>query len=183
MELHCKIFDLIMHDITTWWVWVPFYLMLAFMIIKNTESVLRISMTLCAIVLCMVFTHITANFWSYPFFANVFSFVTIATLLVRSRLLGIFMSLWAIILCLGKMHFGSYSVWGILIGVAIGVVAAFLCYWLLRYLDRRGDYYTHRRYVSRKLTSTGFSVTDTNPVLTILVLTFIVIVLRSVIVA
>lgn len=183
MGIHCRLLDFIMRDIVTWWVWIPFYISLAFVIIKNIESILRISLTLGALALCLVMTQLSTYFIGHPFFANIFGFVTIITLLVRSRLLAIFMSVWAILLCLGKIYFGLYTVTSLIIGGAVGIVIAFLGYWLLRYIDHRGDYYTHRRYVSRKLTSTGFLVSDINHSLFIIILTYIVIVLHSVIVA
>ncbi|MDO5447723.1 MAG: phosphatase PAP2 family protein [Prevotellaceae bacterium] len=204
------VLDTIMLDITTWWVWIPMYLALIMLVLKNNETFQRMIFTIGIAFLCFALTEIITDVIAKPMFerlrpcndptisaqlvkgyapkgfsffsahaANICGIVTYLCLLFRSRSLNILLIVWAFISCYSRVYLGAHFPGDVIVGAAVGVLVGFLCYRLLRIFETQVSTSSH--FVSRRLTSTGFAVIDIDEVICIIFLTFIGIVLHTVI--
>ena len=65
------VLDTIMLDITTWWVWIPMYLALIMLVLKNNETLLRMIFTIGMAFLCFACTEIITDVIAKPLFMRV----------------------------------------------------------------------------------------------------------------
>lgn len=204
------VLDHIMLDITTWWVWLPLYVMLAILVIKNSETIPRMLFTIGMALLCFAMTEIITDVivkpWvarvrpcndptvhsvlvdgyapeGFSFFsahaANICGLVTYICLLVRSKSMSIFLCIWALLSCFSRIYLGVHYPLDVVVGMAVGIVVAILCYRLLKVFEMQAS--TSNHYVSRKLTRAGYAMSDCDEVICILLFLFVCIAIHSVV--
>lgn len=118
----------------------------------------------------------------YSFFsahaANTFSLALFLCYMVRSKALGVALVTWSAVNCWTRLYLGVHYPSDILVGLAWGAVVATLVYLLYRHLYRKLS--PNQNYISTQFTSTGYSRSDINWVLSVLMLIYIYILCRSV---
>ena len=205
--------DIIMLDITTWWVWIPFYLFCIVILMKNKENSVKVFTILAFAILCFAITEIIADVVLKPLVgrlrpcyepsladlfqqysigyhprgysfcsahaANMCGVACYLALLFRNRTATIFLSIWAFLCCYSRIYLGAHYPIDVIVGAMIGVGVAFLCNYLMSMFEKRNS--LSSRYVSRSLTSTGYLLTDIYAMIILLQLTYIVIIIHSVI--
>lgn len=205
-----SVMDNFMLDITTWWVWIPMYISLIFVVMKNNETIQRMAFTIGMAFLCFAMTEILTDVIVKPIFArlrpcndptvnaiivkgyaptgfsffsahaaNICGIVTYLCLLIRGRSLSVFLIVWAFLSCYSRIYLGAHFPSDVLVGAAVGVIIGFLCHKLLRVLEIQTSTSSH--FVSRRLTSTGYAVPDADEVICVIMITFIGIIIHSII--
>lgn len=197
-------------SLTTAITWIPLYVSLFYLVLKNNESVRQIFLVVCCAAICVVlagtiddlFVKPTVARWrpthdpeigplvdvvygyrggSYGFFsahaANTFSVAVFFCLLVRSRLLSIFMIVWSLVNCWTRVYLGVHYPGDILFGVVWGGIVGVAVYFLFSRINSRIK--TGMRFISSQYTATGYQHTDVNVVLTVLAFTLVYCVLRA----
>ena len=101
-------------------------------------------------------------------------------LLVRNKTFNIFMVCWSLVNCYTRIYLGLHYPLDILCGLAWGTLVGLGVYYLFySRIYRRVS--VKINYVSSQYTSTGYSLLDINIVLSVLVLTFVVALILSLI--
>ena len=99
--------------------------------------------------------------------------------LVRSRLLSIFLLVWALIVVWTRLYLGVHYPSDIFVGMVAGTLNASLCYLIYKRIERRvAPVSTYR---TRQFTRTGYEVKDIDVVLCTIVFTCIYCIIRGVI--
>ena len=202
----------IMSAFTTAWTWVPLYLCLFYMVIKNHETMQQIALVVFGCLLAvglsggidnlvvkpwvarlrpcnddtikyMVNTVVWISKNDYSFFSahacNAFSVAVFFMYLVRSRLLSIFLLVWAFIVVWTRLYLGVHYPSDIFVGMVAGTLNASLCYLIYKRIERRvAPVSTYR---TRQFTRTGYEVKDIDVVLCTIVFTCIYCIIRGVI--
>lgn len=194
--------------------WIPLYLALIYLVIKNNETMTQISLAIGCVLLCVALSGGVDDLivkplvgrlrptydplvkysidivdglhggGQYSFFsahaANTFTIAMFFALMVRSRLLSAGLFAWSLVNCWTRLYLGVHYPSDILVGLLWGGVVATLVYLVY--------YRTYRRispalnYVSTQYTSTGYSRSDIDMVMTILMFTFLYTVLKTIII-
>ena len=194
--------------------WIPLYLALIYLVIKNNETMTQISLAIGCVLLCVALSGGVDDLivkplvgrlrptydplvkysidivdglhggGQYSFFsahaANTFTIAMFFALMVRSRLLSAGLFAWSLVNCWTRLYLGVHYPSDILVGLLWGGVVATLVYLVY--------YRTYRRispalnYVSTRYTSTGYSRSDIDMVMTILMFTFLYTVLKTIII-
>jgi len=117
----------------------------------------------------------------YGFFsahaANTFGIALYMLLVVRSKVFTITMLLWSLVNCYTRMYLGLHYPGDILAGLAFGSIVG-LCSYLL-YMRLYLNMSPRFNYVSSQYTSTGYSRTDIDIVVSVIVLTLLYAIFRS----
>jgi undecaprenyl-diphosphatase len=69
--------------------------------------------------------------------ANSFAFAVFTSLLLKNRVYMIFILLWALVVSYSRIYLGVHYPGDVLCGAMLGVMLAFLVYWLYRFGDRK----------------------------------------------
>lgn len=194
--------------------WIPLYLALIYLVIKNNETMTQISLAIGCVLLCVALSGGVDDLivkplvgrlrptydpmvkysidivdglhggGQYSFFsahaANTFTIAMFFALMVRSRLLSGGLFAWSLVNCWTRLYLGVHYPSDILVGLLWGGVVATVVYLVY--------YRTYRRispalnYVSTQYTSTGYSRSDIDMVMTILMFTFLYTVLKTIII-
>ena len=210
---HSSVVNTIMLDISTWWVWLPFYLLGILVVMKNKETTSKVLVALGFAVLCFALTEVISDvilkpvvarsrplynpslselFLSYPplihprgysfcsaHAANMCGVACYLILLFKNRLATICLTTWALLACYSRIYLGAHYPFDVIVGAIIGVAAAFLCHYLMSRLHTTHS--LHGRYVSRSLTATGYSLSDVYALIILIQITYIAIILHSLI--
>ena len=202
--------DILVRTLTTAVTWVPLYVALFVLVLKNNESFLRILFIIGCAALCVILagtiddtivkplvgrwrpTHdpqigaavdIVDGYRGgrFGFFSahacNTFSIAVFFSLLVRSRLLTIFLVTWSLVNCWTRLYLGVHFPGDILVGLFWGGLVGLGVYGLFRYVTRR--HLTATSYISTKYTVSGYRHSDINIVLVVLMLTYVYALLRA----
>lgn len=206
--------DGVMTTLTSGFTWIPLYLSLFYLIIKNNETMHQIVLIIVCAALCVLLADgladvilkplvarwrptwdptckyemdVVDNIRGESFYgfvsahaANTFSIAVFFCLLVRNRLLSIFLITWSLLNCWTRMYLGLHYPSDILAGLLVGALIGILMYFVYRYIYNKIS--PNLNYISSQYTSTGYSLEDINVVETILVATFCYAILRSVII-
>lgn len=87
--------------------------------------------------------HIVGNYrggvYGFPscHAANSFGLATILALIVRRRMLAVFIFLWATVNSYSRVYLGVHYIGDLLVGAVIGALIAFVIYWLAQRIARR----------------------------------------------
>lgn len=78
---------------------------------------------------------------AYGFFsshaANTFAVATFVGLLIRHRLLGLMMTVWALLNCWSRIYLGVHYLGDVLVGICCGILVGWLVYWgFCRFIPR-----------------------------------------------
>ena len=194
--------------------WIPLYLALIYLVIKNNETMTQISLAIGCVLLCVALSGGVDDLivkplvgrlrptydplvkysidivdglhggGQYSFFsahaANTFTIAMFFALMVRSRLLSAGLFAWSLVNCWTRLYLGVHYPSDILVGLLWGGVVATLVYLVYYRTYRRISPALH--YVSTQYTSTGYSRSDIDMVMTILMFTFLYTVLKTIII-
>ena len=207
--------DYLAKTLTTAATWIPLYVSLFYVVVKNNDNFRRIICILACAGLCVLFAGTvddllvkplvarlrpTHDFQigmlvdtvdgyrggKYGFFsahaANTFSIAVFFSLLMRSRLVTLFLVGWSLTNCWTRLYLGVHYPLDILCGLLWGGSVGTGIYFLYRYVDRR-LLHSENDYVSSKYTSSGYRYSDIYIVALVLSLTLIYCILRSLILA
>lgn len=189
---------------TTSYIWIPLYLSLLLLIIKNNESWRKISLILGIFAVTIILSNIINNVIVKPSFerlrpfndphlhsllplingytakgfsfysshtSNSFFIFTFLTLLIRNKTLSFSLLLWAITIAWTRLYLGVYYPTDIIMGVFLGISLAILGYFSFYKIYKITNEHLH--FISAKYTETGYSLSDIDTVLNILMLTLI----------
>ena len=207
-------YDTFAQVLTNGLTWIPLYLALIYLVIKNNETMVQISLAIGCVLLCVALSggvddlivkplvgRLRPTFdpqvkysidivdglrggGQFSFFsahaANTFTIAAFFSLMVRSRLLSMGLFVWSLVNCWTRLYLGVHYPSDILVGLLWGSVVATLVYLIY--------YRTYRRispalnYVSTQYTSTGYSRSDIDMVMTILMFTYLYTILKTIII-
>jgi len=204
--------DGLMVTFTSGLTWLPLYLSLFYLVVKNNETMGQICLIIGCALLCVVLADgmadgimkplvarsrpsndpiikytidIVDNMreTGYSFFSahacNAFSVAVFFMYLVRSRLLSIFLLVWAFIVVWTRLYLGVHYPSDIFVGMVAGTLNASLCYLIYKRIERHvAPVSTYR---TRQFTRTGYEVKDIDVVLCTIVFTCIYCIIRGVI--
>lgn len=165
------------------WVWIPLYLILAYMVINNNETMSQIAIIATCMLLCYLFAAFLPdaldNVNCSSKAAWTISVALFFTLLVRNMLLATMLTVWSAVCCWASVYVGNDQPTDVFIGIAWGLVVATITYLLYRKL-----YFVitpRLNFISTHYTSTGYSFMDIHIALTVVALTCCLAVIKSVI--
>ena len=196
--------DALMTTLTKAQTWIPLYVALFYLVVKNNESVRKIVSILCCAGLCVLLAGtvddtivkpLVARCWrpthdfeigmlvdtvdgyrggKYGFFsahaANTFSIAIFFTILVRNLYLSFSLIVWSLVNCWTRLYLGVHYPGDIAVGLLWGGTAAIVAYLFYYFvLCRNVDWGV---FISSQYTSTGYVVTDTDVVISVLAYTF-----------
>lgn len=199
--------------LTSGLVWIPLYVFLAILVIKNNKTVSQIFLAFaCGIIGVLlsgvlsdliikpmvmrprpcydpilkdvVKTVVDYHASGYSFFsshsANTFSLAMFFTLLVRSRLLSVTLFAWASLNAWTRIYLGVHWFTDVAVGALWGAFVGCLMY--IMYYKIYNKISPNTKYVSTHYTSTGYSYSDINTCMAIIIFTIIFAIIKSVIV-
>ena len=111
--------------------------------------------------------------------ANTFAVAIFLSLIIKNRMLGIVLFIWAILNAYSRIYLGVHYPGDILFGTLVGIVVGFLIYLLYNHIHK--ICFKQSRYISNQYTSTGYLISDINLVHTIMILTFFTIIILGMI--
>lgn len=199
--------------LTSGFLWIPLYVFLTILVIKNNKTMIQILLTFCCGVVGVLLSGVLSDLIikpivmrprpcndpiygdivqtvmgyhasGYSFFsshsANTFSLAMFFALLVRSRLLSITLFLWALTNVWTRLYLGVHWFTDVLVGMCWGMLVGAMVYYVYRKLFYRIS--PKVKYVSSQYSSTGYSHSDINMCVSVVVFTVTFAVIRSVIV-
>ena len=178
-------FDALVPMLTSGLTWIPLYIALFYLVVKNHETMAQIGLIVATAVVCVCLAGGIGDFIVKPmvgsFFsshaANTFSLAMFFSLLVRDRLFTIVMFLWALLNCWTRLylgvHYPSDILCGMLYGSFVGVVV-YLAFYKLFY-----KFNIKFQYISSQYTASGYAKADIDVVVATLVFTIAIVALLA----
>ena len=174
--------DQMVQILTSGLTWIPLYVMLFFVVMRNNETMGQIALVVGSAIFCVLFADglvdgiikQLAERWR-PSDDPTFS------LLIRSKMLTITLVIWSLINCWTRLYLGVHYPSDILCGMIIGIIVGILVYLLYYKIYLRIS--PKINYISNQYTSTGYDHDDIDKAMVILMLTLVYVVTRSVIMA
>ena len=196
--------DILVRTLTNAVTWVPLYISLFFLVLRNNESFLKILVIIGCAGLCVLLTGTVDDTIVKPLVArwrpthdeqigalvdvvdgyrggrfgffsahacNTFSIAVFFSLLIRSRLLTVFLVGWSLVNCWTRLYLGVHFPGDILVGLLWGGIVGTVVYLLFRRVTRTLS--DGMNFVSAKYTRSGYLTADVNIVVTVLILTII----------
>ncbi len=207
-------YDNLVQVLTSGYTWIPLYLALIYLVIKNNETMTQIGLAVGCVLLCVVLSGGVDDLIVKPMFgrlrptvdpqvkytldtvsgvqgggqfsffsahaANTFTIAVFFALMVRSWLLNAALFVWSFVNCWTRLYLGVHYPSDILVGLLWGGIVAACVYFLY--------FRTYRRispalnYVSTQYTSTGYSRSDIDKVMSILMFTYIYAMVKAIII-
>lgn len=201
-------------NLTSGYTWIPLYIALLFLVIKNNEKWSYIMLIISCVGLSLLLSgsvsdmivkdavqrlrpinepalngiitpirdyHVSGYSFYSSHAANTMSVAVFFILLVRSRLLGIALVLWSIVNGWTRIYLGVHYPSDVLTGFLCGIMAGTISYLLFMYIYKKIS--PKITYVSSQYTRMGYSITDIDMVMNVLMLTLVYVVIKSVIIA
>ena len=192
-------FDSLVPSLTSGLTWIPLYIALLYLVVKNNETMAQIGMVVGAAVVCIILAGGVDDFIVKPMVGRLrpcndpaislqlnlvegtleksFSFLVFLSLLVRDRLFSVSMVLWALLnswtrLYLG-VHYPSDVLCGLLYGCIVGGIV-YLAFYKLFY-----KFNIKFQYISSQYTASGYAKADIDVVVSTMVLTLAVVILGA----
>lgn len=192
--------------------WIPLYVGLLYLVVKNNETMAQIGLAVGSALLCVILAGgiddaiikplvgrlrpcndpllkyqlslIPGTIeQSFSFFsahaANTMAITVFVCLLVRDRMLSIFMILWSLMNCWTRLYLGVHYPFDVLVGIVYGGLVGFGVY--LLYLKTYYKFNPKLNYISTQFTSTGYAKADIDVVIAIMVITVAVLILGALI--
>lgn len=194
--------------------WIPLYISLLYLVIKNNEKWSQILLIISAVGLCMLasnglnggfikptiarlrpsvepsLAHLVSlvdgyTAEGYSFFSahacNSFCVAVFFSLLVRSKLLTSLLFLWASLTAWTRLYLGVHYPFDVAVGMLVGSLIAVLIYIGFMVIYRKMT--SKISYVSTQYSSTGYSLSDIDVVVTVFILTCLYCVFRGTLMA
>lgn len=210
---HSLFIDNVVVTLTSGITWIPFYIALLYLVIRNNETMAQVAVVIGCAAMCVLITSCVTDLivkplvarprptmepslkytidivngirgTGYSFFsahaANTFGIAILLSLIVRSRLLAIFLILWSLINGYTRLYLGVHYPSDVLVGLLFGAVVGVASY--LTYLHFYAKVSPRLNYISTKYTKTGYSLTDIDVAISVLVLTFLYAIIRAVVI-
>lgn len=210
---HSLFIDNVVVTLTSGITWIPFYIALLYLVIRNNETMAQVAVVIGCAAMCVLITSCVTDLivkplvarprptmepslkytidivngirgTGYSFFsahaANTFGIAILLSLIVRSRLLAIFLILWSLINGYTRLYLGVHYPSDVLVGLLFGAVVGVVSY--LTYLHFYAKVSPRLNYISTKYTKTGYSLTDIDVAISVLVLTFLYAIIRAVVI-
>lgn len=102
--------------------------------------------------------------------ANTFGVAIFLSLVIRNRLLGAILFVWAALNAYSRIYLGVHYPGDIFFGTLVGLCVGVCIYLLYRYIQH--IFFHQPRYISNQYTSSGYLVSDIHVIHTIMLLTF-----------
>jgi len=196
--------DGLMVTLTSGFTWIPLYIAVVWLIIKNNETMPLVMLAIGAGLCCVAVTAGITNLIVKPiiarprpcndmtikylvdvvyrlsqkdfsFFsahaANTSGLAVFLILLIRNKILSVFLVVWSLLNCYTRLYLGLHYPADILCGMLFGCFVGFGIYCI--YLKLFQKYSANANYVSTQYTSTGYSISDIDVVVGVMVLTFL----------
>lgn len=196
--------------LTNGFTWVPLYIGLIILVIKNNEKISQVGLVIGMVAFALLLSDGMADFIvkplvarprpiadpslngivtvvngykpsGYSFFsahaANTFAVALFLALLVKNSVFSLFMVAWAMINCWTRLYLRVHFMSDIVVGIAWGSVSAIIAYLIYYKLFFKISPRLH--YISSQYTRSGYSLSDIDMVLNIMVLTILVSVILS----
>ena len=196
--------------LTSKWTWIPLYLSLFYLVLKNNESMRQILLIIGCAALCVVMAGTVDDMivkplvarprpthdlqigmlvdvvneyrgGRYGFFsahaANTFSVAIFFSLVVRHRILTIFMVTWSLVNCWTRMYLGVHYPGDILCGLIWGAIVGTTVYAI--YMRFSPNYQTMSRFISSAYTRRGYLIADIDKLLMVFSATLLYAILRA----
>lgn len=196
--------DILVRTLTNAVTWIPLYISLFFLVLRNNESFLKILVIVGCAGLCVLFAGTVDDTIVKPLVArwrpthdeqigalvdvvdgyrggrfgffsahacNTFSIAVFFSLLIRSRLLTVFLVGWSLVNCWTRLYLGVHFPGDILVGLLWGGIVGTVVYLLFRRVTSTLS--DGMNFVSAKYTRSGYLTADVNIVVTVLILTII----------
>lgn len=111
--------------------------------------------------------------------ANSFGIFTFVALLFRKKEFSLALFLWALLTSYSRIYLGVHYPGDIICGAGVGVVCGYLVYILYHFINNKFFSPKLNMYISDKFTSTKYLVSDINIALSILFLTYFLIIING----
>lgn len=115
----------------------------------------------------------------YSFFsahaANTFAVAVLISIIVRNGVFSSFMALWALINCWTRLYLGAHFMSDIVVGMLWGTISGIIAFFIYKKMYFKLSPKLH--YISSQYTRSGYSLSDIDMVLNVLVLTIIAVVI------
>ena len=112
--------------------------------------------------------------------ANTFGVCMFLSLLLRNRWMTFSLATWASLCSYSRIYLGVHYPGDIFFGTLCGLCSGALCYYLYKCLHRR--IMPEKRFISTQYTSSGYAVVDLDLFQSVLYFTYVVLVIRAVVV-
>lgn len=200
--------------LTNGFTWVPLYVALIVLVIKNNEKFSQIILLLGMVGVAILLSDGMADGIikplvarlrpvndpsmsglvtvvngyhpsGYSFFsahaANTVALAVLLSLIVRNGVFSLFMAAWSLVNCWTRLYLGAHYMSDIVVGILWGAIAGVIAFLVYKKLYFKFSPRLH--YISSQYTRSGYSLTDIDMVLNILVLTVLCAVILSCILA
>lgn len=203
--------DKLMLILTSGFTWIPLYVAMLYVVIKNSETVSLVFLMLGCAALCVAMSDGVADYVAKPFFmrprpcndlgfkhlvtlayntkesgfsffsahaANTFAIALFFSLVVKSRMLTVVMSLWALLNSYTRLYLGFHYPSDVIVGIGWGILVALFTYSIYRAIYKRTAPNIH--FVSKQYTPTGYDKRDLDVLMLVFSATLAYAVIRAV---
>lgn len=207
---HSAFLDTLMVTLTSAVTWIPLYLALLYLVVKNNENMAQIGWVMLCCALCFFITEFVTDGlvkpavarprpgndpeWmymvhvvngrrglDYSFFsahaANTFGIAVFFCLLVRDSVFSWLMVTWSLVNCYTRLYLAMHYPSDIMVGLAFGALVGATVYLLYSLVFKQIS--TNQKYVSSQYTATGYNLVDVDVVACVLVFTYLVAIIVS----
>ena len=207
---HSAFLDSLMVTLTSAVTWIPLYLALLYLVVKNNENMAQIGWVMLCCALCFFITEFVTDGlvkpavarprpgndpeWmymvhvvngrrglDYSFFsahaANTFGIAVFFCLLVRDSVFSWLMVTWSLVNCYTRLYLAMHYPSDIMVGLAFGALVGATVYLLYSLVFKQIS--TNQKYVSSQYTATGYNLVDVDVVACVLVFTYLVAIIVS----
>lgn len=198
--------------LTSGFTWIPLYISLLYLVIKNNETMTQIMLIVGCFLFALLLSDGMTDFimkplvarWRpsndpsikymvdivgnlrdtpYGFFSahasNTFSLALFFSLLVRNKALSIALVLWSLVNCYTRIYLGLHYPGDIICGLLWGSFAGGVAYLLYHRVYEKIS--PKQNYISTQYTNTGYSLSDIDIVINVLIFTLCVVMIYSLI--